>query len=521
MSSSALLSLTNEIRKITGRIATAAVVVCLLTSLLFTAIAQLSSLFSLSEIGYGDSYVLYDVLHFEKSGVVYRDLSMPPYLPALYSPLLYITYSIPGRIAGFANPFLGPRLVALTAFLLCISMTVWIARSLITERSTWWWALLLAGSISAMRDWVLQLRGDFLGVLFGLLAIRLLFRESRWAAFVAGLCAGFAMQFKITYVAALAAGSLWLLVRRQWKDAGSYMAGGALSSAGLYLLLWAREHRMLQQMMALSPGIAEFRGWVRLVYHVTNEPLILLAALAISPAVVRAGSRWGLLILFAMVSFAVAALTDLQVGGNINYFYEGLFAAVPAAVVGVRRLTRWAGQRVGAGVFVTALFAFYFWPPPAAGLYRSVRSAVGSAGVQARNEEFQKIEDALRGQHIFSTVPRFALLDAEPALMEPFLLSYMQRMGKFDPAPILRRLRDGEFDVVITSSMPADWRNIPHIAPDLRQAIAASYRPNCIYSEYLLHLPSHRPENSRLERALAVIGCKPVACDRPSVCPTW
>jgi hypothetical protein len=99
---------------------------------------------------------------------------------------------------------------------------------------------------------------------------------------------------------------------------------------------------MLQEMMALSPGIAEVPGLLQLIHHVISEPVVLLAALAISPAAWRAGSRWGLLTLFALMSFSIAALTDLQAGGNVNYFFEFLLATVPAAVLGVRRLTSWA-----------------------------------------------------------------------------------------------------------------------------------------------------------------------------------
>jgi hypothetical protein len=512
---------TNVIRKISGRIATATVATFFLAGCLLTAMEQLSYLFSFTDVGYGDSYVLFDVLHFQDSGEIYRDLSLPPYLPAQYSPLVYMLYSTPGRITGVPNPFFGPRLMALAAFLLCVSIVMSIARSLISTRSAWLWALALAGSIGAMRVWVLQLRGDFPAIFLDLLAIRLLFGRSRWMALLAGLCAGFATQFKITVVAALVAGSLWLLIRRQWKDFGSFAAAGVLSCLGFYLLFWAREHRMIQQMTMISPGIAEFPGLLKLVYHIVSEPVVLLAALAISPAALRAGSRWGLLILFAVVSFSTAALTDIQAGGNVNYFYEVLFATVPVAVLGLRRLTAWAGQRVGVGLFVTALFAFYFLAPTARDLYDHVRAGIGPAGIKTNNQNFQKIEDALRGQHIFSTVPRAALLDAKPALMEPYLLSYLERLGKFDPAPILRRIRDSEFDVVITPSKPESWRGIPHIGPDLRQAIMAAYRPHCVYSEYLLHLPSNRQGNSALEVALSRIGCMRVVCDQPTVCPTW
>jgi hypothetical protein len=177
-------------------------------------IRQISYLHLLVDVGYGDSYVLYDVLRFQKTGLIYHDLSQEPYLPTQYSPMMYMLFSLPGRIMALENPFLGPRLVVIASFLLCIAIVTSIVRTLIPARFTWIWGVLLACTISSMWPWVLQIRADFSGICFSLLAIRLLLSRSRWAVFLAGGSAGLAMQFKITFVAALATGALWLLLFR-------------------------------------------------------------------------------------------------------------------------------------------------------------------------------------------------------------------------------------------------------------------------------------------------------------------
>src|SRR5215469_13356701 len=81
-----------------------ALFLCFLAGSLFFWVQQLVGLSRMVEAGYGDSYVLYDVLHFQRTGVIYRDLSKPPYLPAQYSPLVYMLYSFPARPAS-GNPF--------------------------------------------------------------------------------------------------------------------------------------------------------------------------------------------------------------------------------------------------------------------------------------------------------------------------------------------------------------------------------------------------------------------------------
>jgi len=41
----------------------------------FSLLVQSAGFRSLREAGYGDSYILYDVLSFEKTGIIYRDLT--------------------------------------------------------------------------------------------------------------------------------------------------------------------------------------------------------------------------------------------------------------------------------------------------------------------------------------------------------------------------------------------------------------------------------------------------------------
>ena len=475
-------------------------------------IQQISYLFLLDEVGYGDSYILYDVLSFQKTGVIYRDLSQEPYLPAQYSPMTYLTLALPGRITTPENPFLGPRLVVLTAFLLCIAIVISTVRTLIPARLAWIWGALLACAVSSMWEWVLQIRGDFPGICFSLLAIRLLLSRSRWAVALAGISAGLATQFKITFVAALATGVLWLLIQRRWTDLARFAVLGTMCSAGLYLLYSVREPRMLSQMLALSPGILDVHGGLRLIYQAANEPVVLLSLLGLPRVKFDKWPRWALVLVFATTSFVFAGIADLQAGGNINYFFEGLFALIPVAVLGILRMTALARQRVTVGLFVAALFAVHFLVPRAKELrYQLVNPP---ASVESRNEAFRMIERALSGQRILSTVPRLALIDPRPPLTEPYLLAYQQRLGKFDPQPILERIRQSEFDVVITSARPQSWRGIDLIGPELRNAIVASYRPQCILLGSLVHLPRNpRSVGSPLALDLANVGCAPIPRD--------
>ena len=192
-------------------------------------------------------------------------------------------------------------------------------RALIPLRLAWLWGLLLAGSMRIMALWPLQIRGDFPGILFGLAAIRLLLARFRYSILLAGCCAGLALQFKITFIAPLIAGSIWLLWRRQWKDMAVFATAAVVTSASLYFLFWIREPRMLAQMLALSPACRDFHGCLRLMMAAAGQPVVLLA-LPVLPLLLSGNlPRRTLPLIYDIISFGVAGATGVQSGGNINY----------------------------------------------------------------------------------------------------------------------------------------------------------------------------------------------------------
>jgi hypothetical protein len=432
---------------------------------------------------------------------------------------VYIVYSLPARPV-FGNPFFGPRLVALGAFLLCVAAVVSIVRVLIPVRGAWLWAVLLATSIKSMTPWPLQLRGDFLGIFFGLLAVRLLLSRSRYAVLLAGLCSGLALQFKITFVASLIAGCLWLAVRKQWRALSIFLSAAATSSAGLYLLFWLREPRMIAQMLTFRVLIRDVPGCLVLILHAVSEPIALLALAALPAVLLRRGPRWTLLLLFVLTSFLFAAFADVHAGGNINYFFEALFAMTPLGVWGAMRLCTWSQRNAGLALFLTGLTLSYLLWAQGKDIGAS-RGSISPHAVLSENDQFREVEVLVRGLHIFSTVPRMALLDPEPALMEPYLLSYLQQVGRFDPAPILKRVRAGEFDIVITPAAapaqasafwsPGFWRGVPMVPPDLERTISSAYKPYCEVLNAIVHVPRNRVVDSILRADRLEVGCVPQA----------
>jgi hypothetical protein len=475
---------------------------------LFHAATQASTFFLIGDAGYGDTYILYDVQHYQHTGQIYRDLSLPPYLPAQYSPLVYMMYAVP-RWTAFGNPYFGPRLIAIATFLLCVAITVSIVRALIPDRYAWLWGLLLSTSIQPMMGWAIQLRGDFAAIFCGLAAIRLLLAKPRYTVLLAGLSAGLATQFKFVYITSLLAGSLWLLFQKKFREFGLFVAGAAVTSIGLYFLFWLREPRMLAQMLALSPGVPDFLGAVLILLRALETPVLLLAVPALPFLISRMSRRWALLLLFASISFAIATATVLQAGANINYYFELFFAVLPLATLGTFQLLDWSRTNVGLALFVTCLVLSQFL----AGATRGVHLEILHLGndVRAHNDSFRKLSAVLRGQKILSTVPYLALLDPQPPLIEPSLAAYESKLGKFNEQPLILRVEKKEFDVVFTRTDQHSYRGIPLLDPHLQQAIEATYEPHCTILDAILYLSRNRRSDQALVDNLRDIGCKPIA----------
>ena len=257
-----------------------------------------------------------------------------------------------------------------------------------------------------------------------------------------------------------------------------------------------------------------------LFLHAVTEPVGLLALAALPAVPLRRGPRWMLLLLFVLTSLVFAALADVHAGGNINYFFEALFAMTALAVWGAMRLCTWSRRNAGLALFLTGLtLSCLLW-----GNGKDIdarRSSISPRAVLSENDQFRKVEALLHGLHIFSTVPRMALFDREPALMEPFLLSYLQRVGRFNPAPVLERVRAGEFDIVITPApaspgisvfaTPGFWRGVPIVPPDLERTISSAYKPYCEVLYAVLNVPRNRLVDSMLRVDWRQVGCVPQA----------
>jgi len=316
-------------------------------------------------------------------------------------------------------------------------------------------------------------------------------------------------------------GLLWLAAHKRWGDLARFAGLAGISSVGLYALAAWYEPEMLSNILMLSKMIPHPAGAVVFVRQVLAEPVFLLALsglLAMSiPLMTQRRPRLQLLVLFLGLSGGIAIYTSVQAGASINYFYEPLFASTPLAVLGMLRLK--AGRLRSAGVFVGLLVLIPYVLPR---LIANVRGGLQvSAQVAERNRTYDDLRVALDGTKLLSSLPDVTVLRPERVITDSVLLNYLVLTRAADLASTEARIRDAEFDLVVTQTADYAWRGVPVLARGIRGAIMETYRPHCVLRNMLVHLPKDeggRTGAANLQGRLERLGCEQQTCQPGSKC---
>jgi hypothetical protein len=228
--------------------------------------------------------------------------------------------------------------------------------------------------------------------------------------------------------------------------------------------------------------------------------------------------RWMLLAAYFSISFAIATVADLQVGGSHNYFFESLFAITPFAVWLAVRICK-TSNVFGAVTSIIALVLAVALVLGARLLPDAYSSFMEVSQVERKNCELQKIARPLQGHRVLSFVPSITAMLEEKVITEPYLLSYLHSTHRYDLGPLVARIHAQEFGAVVVNSEAQWWRHVPHIPDPLYRAIPESYQPTCILRQWMIWVPLRPKVGDTLYHELQVIGCKP--CGTGANCTHW
>jgi hypothetical protein len=317
-------------------------------------------------------------------------------------------------------------------------------------------------------------------------------------------------------VSAGAAGFLWLLYQKKWKPLMAFSAMAALTSLGVYALMRFREPYIFQNVFAMRSTVRDYSMVGHYLSRLTREPALLLGVIMLPVLVCRRRPQWTLLALYLALSFAASTLLSMQAGGNINYFFESLFAITPFAAAGALWVRDHLSGRVSVlvGLLIWGLGIDPVIPP-------TIEAAHVAKGARAQNRYFENLRAEFAGRNVFSTAGWASHLTQKVAIPEPYLLSYLERGAKWDSEPWAARVRQQNYDLVVTDLPQITFRSVPHVSPKIHIAIEEAYEPFCACPGILLFHRRGEGVDPATMTQFAAIGCHTVECPRDGECKAW
>ncbi len=457
---------------------------------------------AVAEAGYGDSYVLRTTRRYVATGSIYTPDPETVGDYSVYGPMLYRMLSVPVRLVQTENPFTAPRALELLLFLGCALAVAALTRKLVRLRGAGIWAFLFSFSLSATYTWVLQLRGDFAAIILNLTAIRLLLSRHPWAPVLAGLSAGFATQFKVSYVSATLAGLVWLSLQRKWSEAARFAGGVAVTSGGLYALQIWQEPDLLRALGALSGAVPHPGGAFGLIRQAVKEPVVVVGLVSLLTLLKPWPVRRRLAGLFALISLSLATLASVQAGSATNYLFEPMFALIPFCVLGLMHMVRGREASGLPRLILSGLALTLLVLPNVRTMAMYPEDLRITQGISHR---LNTLRTAFQGLNVLSTAPSVTMISPRTVVAEPFLLAMMVKSGKVDIRPLVARVRKSEFDVIVVYE--GEFHSIPFTLPEVKAAVQKTYQPPCVIERWSIYLPTNRPPPARLLAGLTAAGC--------------
>jgi hypothetical protein len=485
---------------------------CLLGSAL-SAHRQVQWLFHQGDNSYPESAVVQVGLWAEQTGRLYPAIAVAPFTPAPYGPLLYLSVAAVARLSSsdYAGVVVLLRAIMFSV-LLGLCLVVYLCSRRTQTRALF--ALIAATLLLAQSQffpWSVTVRADVPAILFSVLALLFVLKDdSATTAFAvaAGASVAFALLFKHTFVAAPAAICVWLLWRRDYIRLVTVLVTAFVTVGGLIGWLMARGEPVLRELFILAHPPMSLRSEVGLIKDSFRTDPGQWAVLALALIGLRAAQRKRepgpvLVALYFVLALAVALLTLMQPGGDLNYLLEPMVAGVLLVPLGLSELVdNWLATPNVVRAFVLLMLGALLitgvdrWreiPPP--------RSTSAFASLFNHNR-------------VLTTSPYLAVHSREPQVLDPYLNTILEATGRWSPDALLRAIRNEDYDYIVMylkDGTVTAYRGYPFFSNSIQHEIKAHYEPFCAFEgDVSVLIPRGQASNQTRERqAIAAAGCVP------------
>jgi hypothetical protein len=458
----------------------------------------------------------------------YHAVDSPPFTPAPYGPFFYWQLAKLAEITGgdFQSNLQAGRVFVFSCFLLLPVFCVLVLKSLAVDLvSSLIAAMLLISNIDFLY-WNASARPDVPALLFEVAALFFVFcvEAEGVGAFAAGLCIAAAVLTKSSTVAGASAILVFYLFARKWKSVVIFVSAAALPVICAYAVLQLRGDPALHHLALLRHVSKDPLGAVRLLLSARNSPskrvILALGLASLFPAVVSDGKR-RLLGLYLLASWGLAAATLIQVGGNVNYLFSAWTATAFLSAVSLSELRlRWREIQPTARLVLLIV------------LVLEVGSGTWSAVNMLRSGDSDRTQlhlaTCFRGQRILSDVSYLAVQGQDPMFLDPFLAHNLEENGSWSPAPIISRLDEKYWNVVMQwtgpDGKPAKYRRFTFFSPSIQAAIERNYQPVASCAGILVLLPKQSSfplEPSHDLRSLPECDFRPTSLSTTAMVADW
>jgi hypothetical protein len=277
-----------------------------------------------------------------------------------------------------------------------------------------------------------------------------------------------------------------LLLAKRFRAAAAF-AGLLAAGVGACLAIGdACSAGNFSQCLLGSQSELRWQAGVMLTVSVCKQPILPLGIVA--ACFLLRDPRTRLLGMLAVICFVVTVATSAKIGSNYNYFLEPSWAAL---FCGALALGRWEPRPA------------YAWVAAATGallVQSAVRMTPHVAKHYERIAQWQQTVLAVQkygqsGPLLTMQVGAQVLSGQQPYVADVFILSCLNRLGKFDVGPVLEDLRRQRIAAVIARDdirpdLPGDviWTD------DERALVAAYYRPIEQFGDLTVFIPRSTPK---------------------------
>ncbi len=452
-------------------------------------------------LDYGEAPLLDQAMRLAAGGALYRaELSSPPYTISNYPPL-YVMLLAP-FVKLFGPSFFFGRLLSALGAWISAALLGWMVHLHTRDRLAAATTGLLFLALPYVVHWSSLLRVDLLALALSLGALALLVHrpDGRWSFRAAVVLLVGAIATRQTYaLAAPLAACAWLFVRDRRRALQLAALVGGTSLAGFALLNGLTHGGFYFNIVTANVNEFDPR---RLAWNLgrllETAPVLLCASGVALFLLPRRNPLWPLAAPYA-VGAACSALTIGKIGSNVNYLLE--FCAAMSLATGL--VVAWSRKAWGLAGMRVVLFVVLIGQT--GHLLRTTHDefAVGLMGRRASAAELRQLETLV----LSTTLPVLAdeymgllTLQRRPIGFQPFEMTQLARMGRWDQSRFLERLRGQEFAYIILYRRP--WVS-ERWTPEMRQAMADAYVPACVLAENEVYRsPKHTTDRGLAGRAV-------------------